>query len=970
MASAMQTVVAVSLLDGVDTSKLSSDDWYFLYQIDKGWNKKILRITNDKPELQVVYRERLKEEVNVILKMKFPSYFLIVQDMLLWCDTAGIRRGPGRGSAAGSLVAYVLDIVKVDPIKYGLLFSRFLNKDRISMPDIDNDIESDKRDEVKKYLVKRYGQEYAASIGTFGTMQVKGAIKDIIRSLNIGGNRAEAFMLADKLNIYVPDGDDVTFDSVCRQQPEFRSLVWYPSKEELAEGWTQRIANGEVPSKHWEVGYHLRKMEGMIRQSGTHAAGVVVSPISLSGIIPMAIDKWNVVTTAIDGTTIDALGFLKIDVLSLKTLSIIEATLRNIKKTRGTDLKAIASQGVGIVENETDTQLEERIKDELEHIQQASRAFKLLREGRTLGIFQCEAPVAQNLLKAIQANDIEDIAVVNALNRPGPLKAGLVGEFGDRKFGRIKWELPHPSTAKTLAPTFGVLCYQEQAMQLAVDCAGFSMSGADSLRKACGKKLPQEMEKLKKQFIDGCYKNHTGFDSMVEYETFEEDKDGNPIRVKKRGTIAERLWNDIAFFASYAFNKSHAVCYAFVAYYTAFLKANYPAEFWAAQLSYESDQVKINRMIIEAKASGLKALPVSINTSEQQYVAESPTSIRRSLGTLKQVGKSAIEELVQHRPYNNIYDFIIRCNSRKVNSKRMVALIAAGAFDEFGITRKTLTNKYPACKKALDRFLVRRIDYYIKDAGARKNCLSKPTELDLELLANMDPTLNKEHNLKFIRIKQLAQTAQAHYLAIKDTVVQDDYESLAAAHTGAIKEILELWEQKASEILVEDEWTFDFIENEDDKTEWGLEELITNEKAVYGTAVSAHIFDKHPDIEAKVMEKFPTNFYTLDSDYTQLGNQFELVMMIEVVGLDRQFPYKKDPTKFTRLYRVEDRFGAGEVTVFDKSYDEFLPDDRGIQVRVWKPGNIIVVKVKTNFFNGRKSLVFDKCFKLVYTRQS
>lgn len=538
-----------------NTESLSREELYFLFKLEQGWKIKIDRLVASDNNLYQTYWNRLKEEIDVIFKMQFCSYFLITQDFLKWGDKQGIRRGPGRGSAGGCLIAYILDITKVDPIKYDLLFSRFLNADRISMPDIDNDIETDRREEIKQYLKQKYGSDKVASIGTFGTMKVRACIKDIIRSLNIGGSKAEAFKIADQVNSLMPNDPDIEFESACNQSPEFKGLVWYPNKEDLEKGWAAKIKAGEKPSKFWQVGYHLRKMEGMIRQTGTHAAGVIISPSALDRILPMAIDKNDVTVTANSGKMAEDAGFLKIDLLGLNTLSIIQKCIDNIKKTRGTELKGVPIVGAPVVIGETDAEFEERMKNLPLHIQQASRAYKLCRSGKTEGVFQCESSVAKSLLQDLQVNSIEDLSAVLALNRPGPLKAGLVKEFGGRKFGKIKWELPHPATAKVLNPTYGIIAYQEQCMQLAVDCAGFTMAEADTLRKAIGKKIFDLMVKFEKQFVEGCCSRFEGFDKVVSYEILEELPDGSVKRVTKHGTIAQQLWNSVVFFASYGFNK-------------------------------------------------------------------------------------------------------------------------------------------------------------------------------------------------------------------------------------------------------------------------------------------------------------------------------------------------------------------------------------------------------------------------------
>lgn len=1832
----------------IDIKTLTDEELFFLFQIEKGWQKKLGKFLEKNPDKFPEYWERIKEEVQVILKMRFPGYFLITQDFLVWGDGVGIRRGPGRGSAGGCLVAFLMDITKIDPIKYNLLFSRFLNADRISMPDIDNDIETDRRDEVKEYIKKKYGEDKVASISTFGTMKVRGGIKDIIRSLNLGGSKSEAFKLADLINNSMPDEAEITFDEACQRSPEFKALVWYPSDEEIANGWKLKLAAGELPSKFPLVGLHIRKLEGIIRQTGTHAAGVVISPEKLSRILPIAIDKNNVTVTASSGKMVEDAGFLKIDLLGLNTLSIIQRCVENIKKTRNFELKGMPLSGISLVPNESEEDFEKRLEGESEGVIQASRAYRLLRSGKTEGIFQCESSVAKSLLQDLQVNSIEDISIVLALNRPGPLKAGLTKEFGGRKFGTIPWELPHPSTEKILGPTFSILCiakgqpvynpktgrnisieqipshalvqsynqqnntsvlnfsaqtryngiksvkkytlitgyeiictedhvvetclgemsigkafdrqlsialpktlrveqahpttfiqkeklrilgllisegslanstaihftsseevlkqdfltrmknayprckierfpgrtegaegftvskddtqytnesirlnyipndllvdlrkwglkynhaaastteggcnshtkfipdfvftldresklifvgalwdgdgccareqssffyttsslrlaqdlvlllrqlgflptffarndgayrvglppeqysivskyciverkkdiiyegdgekmttlnrqlvmeriqstglrasevarrsqislstisnysqstkanpnvmwctavrkiakgiddpvlkqlmsdiywvpikkaeeigdsevydlqmedssnpwfiggfggivlhncYQEQCMQLAVACAGFTMAESDTLRKCirkgsliqmadgsrkaietvqvgeevlsltekglitfkkviskfengsaklvrlitnkgfldltsshklltgiswqpisqlrvgdliafpnkfpkkedqqfkyasnrrkfqrqhlrllgyligdgntttgtphffnkeqevladyeqqlyslvCGrgfdkedvknsirrdlhpktgsitltpsgtlgqaliklckdcdvydkysyeKTIPEEifsyplsyikniigtlwttdgcieesndrlsyastskvlvlqiialllkygirsyfnvkpktkenyhdsyelfitntrdikifamcfqeqivgpkverlsrlveyrekmkanyngsdmiplsfrekickqiatqilsisqlerqlgwahnslnifaahrqskgysrsslkevaealgdpilfniacndiewveilaieeleqedevydleiedthnyiannvivhncigkknlelMVKFEKQFIEGCYKRHSGFDTIIEYELLEENPDGSVKRIMNKGTLAQRMWKEILFFASYGFNKSHSVSYAHNTYYTAFLKANYPAEFWAAQLSYESDQVKINRMIMEAKNNGIKILPVSINTSSLGYESESPTTIRRSLGTLKAVGGAAIEELCAHRPYQDLVDFLQKCNMRKINKKTLRALICAGAFDEFNISRKTLDEKIQDCKMKLDKWCKRRLDAYIKFAGAHKTCVSKPSEQDLIRLS--DPTSGNEEAFikkdepKYSRIRHISRLTLKKWLEIKDGIrAEEDDETLEEAQQAQLKALVNKWEAKANQIFQEGEWSYNFIEREEDKNEWPLEILIANEKEVYGTAVSAHVFDKYLNIEKRVDEKFPTNRYTLDQTVDSLGSGMEVVLMVEVLGCSRQFPYKKDPTKFVRLFQIEDRFGTQELTVFEKSYDDFIEDEKGTPVRVLSAGNIIVCKAKASHYGTRKSLVYEKCLKLVASRR-
>jgi len=405
---------------------------------------------------------------------------------------------------------------------------------------------------------------------------------------------------------------------------------------------------------------------------------------------------------------------------------------------------------------------------------------------------------------------------------------------------------------------------------------------------------------------------------------------------------------------------SHSVAYAFVSYQTAFLKANYPAEFWAAQLSCEVDQMKINKMIIEAKSEGLSVLPVSVNTSSLGYEVIDIKSIRRSLGTLKAVGESAITELISHRPYNTVVDFVAKVSSRKINKKTLLTLIGAGAFDEFGITRKTLTKKILDCKEKMDKHVKKTVDAYIKSSGARKGCISKPEEQDLELL-----TTTSSNNADYQFFAEAATETLQRWTLAKPTVELEDYPSIEDAQKAELKIFMSEWEQQLSERLILNCWTYDFVETEEDKSEWELKELIAAEKAVYGTAVSAHLFDQFVDVEKMVMDRHPTNFYTFDTPMDKLSNGFDVVAMVEVTGMDRQFPYKKDPTKYVRLFLVEDRFGSGELTIFDKQYDDFIQDERGLAIRVWRPGNIIIVKAKVTDYGVRRSIVYEKCLKLV-----
>ena len=1517
----------------VPISSLSEEELYFIYLLEKGWEEKVIPLVEEDLDKKQMYWDRLLDETRVILKMKFPSYFLIVRDMLKWADENKIRRGAGRGSVGGSMIAWILDITKIDPIRYNLLFSRFLNEDRISMPDIDCDIETDRRDEVKQYLRRKYGEDKVASIGTFGTVKVRSAIKDIVRSLNIGGDKSESFRLADEINNVVPNDEDISFDDACKQSEMFKSYVWYPSEEELENGWGAKIRSGVVPSQYWQVGYHLRKMEGMIRQTGTHAAGVLISPFPLAETLPMAIDKNNVVVTSNSGKTIEDAGFLKIDVLGLKTLSIIKRTLGNINKVRKQEVVRISTLGVPKVEmQESNLAFEERIKDEADPTQQASRAYRLLRSGQTEGVFQCESPVAKQLLKDLQCNSIDDLAAVLALNRPGPLKAGMATEFGDRKFGVIPTPSIHPVVDRVLADTFNILCiaegqpiydpiqginvpietitsgillqscnsntlsnslnytsvlmnngvkkvskfrlrtgyeiiatpehkilsckgecsleyafnnklsiaipkslevinpnigtdldrkklrilgllisegslssstgiafttsdpilkadfqqlmssvyprclitkrqgrtpgterfdisknmcyyeqseyhspndllidlrvwglkskdsqscleggcnsytkfipkfifkldteskkiflaalwdgdgssyskqnalfyttcslqlanditllmrqlgilalfaqredgayrisipigqgevfthfckvqskiyreskykdehvtqisrdlifeaikrhnlglnrvaemsgisagtltkrkyknepifvstaikiakalndtillnmlenyywvmieevesvgeavvydismndssmpwfiggaggiilhncYQEQCMQLAVECAGFSLSDSDTLRRAIGKKNQELMNKYEERFIEGCLKKHPGFDKIVQYEVLQEDDMGNPIKVKETGTIAKQVWRSITFFASYGFNKclaydellvdtlgnkykieelagkdcsqikmfsineatcevvenqlievfyvgeeevievtfddggvtkatsqhqflctnnqmhtlediltnrrnclsfthlvvkvkqvrrlgkmkvyslemghphhnyilpnglisknSHSVGYALTSYQTAFLKANYPAEFWSAQLSYESDIVKINRMLVEVKQQGITVSPVSINISTLGYEVEDRTILRRSLGVLNNVGPAAVEEVLKHRPYSSIEDFMFKINQRKINKRTLESLVSAGAFDEFNRTRKSLFEGLPLYKDNVEKWIKKQLTYYRKAAEVKASVFQSPTELDLIQLADDKTAYSSafQKDILYSKVLELSKQILNKWNEIKPSITTPEAKDLLAAQNEKIKE------------LINDDWYRGVLSIYRDQyereipisltnTEWDTREIIRKEKEVYGCAVTKHIFDAYEGLEQKVMNRFPSQYFSFSTSSDLIPVGMEVVLLGEVITQDRQIPYKKDPTKFVRVFRLEDRYGSEQITVFDKDYQNFYKTEDGFSIRPLQVGNIVIVKAKKTEFNGRKSLVYQSYIKII-----
>ena len=498
---------------------------YFYFKIDQGWEGK--RLEQKSEEQKEIYKKRLEYECDVITGMGFPSYFLIVGDIGEFCDRENIRRGVGRGSAAGSLVGYLLNIHKLDPIKYDLLFERFLNPSRISMPDIDSDFDARERPRVHEYIINKYGANRVANIATFARMKVRACIKDVIRSLEVGDSKQEAFRLADAISKSIRGGDDITLADITdpnneiAYSPDFCAYMKkYPEVEEYIkcyESYTD--AQGDIHP-------------GLIRQSGIHAAGIIIGIEPLDHQIPMQVDKNGVRATVYDDKTLEKLGYLKLDILGLNTLTIISDTVKNIKRIRDEDFRRFPVRPIDYRLNESKEDFLIRFKAASSIQQRATRAYHLLRQGNTSAIFQLEGSGMTSLCVRNKVNSIEDVAAVIALGRPGPLESGDTIKYSERKFGRTKTEYLDPSLEQILKPTYGVLVYQEQCMKIAVDCAGFSLPEADNLRKGIGKKIKEEIEKFETQFSEGCQRV-TGMSKQT----------------------ASSIWQNILGFARYGFNK-------------------------------------------------------------------------------------------------------------------------------------------------------------------------------------------------------------------------------------------------------------------------------------------------------------------------------------------------------------------------------------------------------------------------------
>lgn len=574
--------------------------------------------------------ERIEFELETMKTMGFPGYFLIVQDFILAAREMKVSVGPGRGSAAGSAVAYCLGITDIDPLKYDLLFERFLNPDRISMPDIDIDFDDDGRADVLKYVTDKYGKERVAHIVTYGTMATKSSIKDVGRVQGL------PIAITDRLTKLIPDR--LPEDKATGNAPKINIANCVKYVPELQEARNSDDRNLSDTLRYAEM------LEGTVRQTGVHACGVIIGADNLTNYVPLSTAKEKgsneeVLVTQYEGSVIESIGLIKMDFLGLKTLSIIKEALSNIKKSKGIDIDIDAIP----------------IDDEL--------TYELYSKGQTIGTFQFESPGMQKYLKELKPTKFEDLIAMNALYRPGPM--AYIPDFIDRKHGRKEITYDFPQMESRLKETYGITVYQEQVMLLSRDLAGFSRGESDELRKAMGKKLIDKMAALKVKFIEGA--TNKGF---------------GPIEK------LEKIWADWAEFAKYAFNKSHATCYSWVSYQTAYLKAHYPAEFMAANLTRNKDDIgEITKFMDECRAMGIPVKGPDVNESELNFTVNKKGEIRFGLGGVKGVGGGAVEAIVKERqqngPFQSVFDFVERVNLTSCNKKNIEALCYAGAFDNF-----------------------------------------------------------------------------------------------------------------------------------------------------------------------------------------------------------------------------------------------------------------------------------------------
>ncbi len=573
-------------------------------------------------EIEKKYWERLKREIKTIKDMGFSGYFLIVEDFINFAKKNNIPVGPGRGSAAGSLVAYALRITDINPLPYNLLFERFLNPERISMPDIDVDFCNRNRDKVIEYVTKKYGRDKVAQIVTFGKMKAKAVVRDVGRVLEM------PYKDVDKIAKMIPSNLGITLEKALEEEKALKELA---QKDEKVK-------------KLIEISLHL---EGLARHSSTHAAGIVISNKPLMETVPLALMKEGDIVTQYNMKYIEEVGLIKFDFLGLKNLTIIDNAVKLIKKIKNNkfDITKIPFND--------------------------KKTYDLISSGNTIGIFQLESSGMRELIKRLKPDKFEDVIALVALYRPGPLGSGMVDEFIDVKHGRKKPNYALPQLEPILKDTYGIILYQEQVMQIAQVLGGYSLGEADLLRRAMGKKIKEEMDKQKDRFLEGCKKNKV------------------PIK------IAEDIFEKMAKFAEYGFNKSHSAAYAYIAYQTAYLKAHYPVEFMTALLTEDKEnQDKIIKDINECKNLNIEILPPDVNESFLDFTIVDD-KIRFGLGAIKNVGEKAISVIIENREkekYKTLYDFCYRVDLNKVNKKVIESLIKSGAFDSLPYNRATKFN--------------------------------------------------------------------------------------------------------------------------------------------------------------------------------------------------------------------------------------------------------------------------------------
>ena len=603
---------------------------FFINESEEGLAKRLDFLfdseAEDFPEKQALYAARLKFELDIIIQMGFPGYFLIVMDFIRWAKDNEIPVGPGRGSGAGSLVAYALKITDLDPLEYDLLFERFLNPERVSMPDFDIDFCMEGRDRVIAYVAEQYGRDAVSQIVTFGTMAAKAVVRDVARV------QGKSYGLADKLSKLIPFEVGMTLAKAIEQEDELKQFL--EQDEEASEIWSMAL-----------------QLEGVSRNCGKHAGGVVIAPTVITDFAPIYCDESGAgVVTQYDKNDVEEAGLVKFDFLGLRTLTIIDWAVRMINRRRARN-------------DEEPLDIERIPLDDVE-------TFKMMQRAETTAVFQLESRGMKELIKKLGPDRFEDIVALVALFRPGPLQSGMVDDFINRKKGRAEVSYPHiqyqhECLKPALEPTYGIILYQEQVMQIAQEMGGYTLGGADLLRRAMGKKNADEMAKQRELFTEGAI--NKGFEKE----------------------LASNIFDLMEKFAGYGFNKSHSAAYALVAYQTGWLKAHYPAEFMAATISSDMDKTdKVVTFIDECRAMGLDLLPPDVNNGQFHFSVDIQGRVLYGLGAIKGLGEGPVENIIAARteggPFKDMFDFCARVDGRKVNKRALDAMIRSGALDEIG----------------------------------------------------------------------------------------------------------------------------------------------------------------------------------------------------------------------------------------------------------------------------------------------